>query len=182
MIATKPGPIFTKRDFEVANNQWGCNCGPSAIAAVLGLSLDEVGNLMKPLQFHSKRFTNPTMARGTLRAAGVRIRELSLRDREQNVFPRRGLVQIQWTGPWTREGANKRWAYMHTHWIAAWETMRESGYLGEMQIFTEVFDCNVIDFVCPLNNWQLFVAPKLAASIPRGDLGWFIKHSWEIES
>jgi hypothetical protein len=52
---------FTQEESHQAFDAWGFNCGPSAIAAVVGLTIDEVRPHMG--DFESKHYTNPTLNR-----------------------------------------------------------------------------------------------------------------------
>ncbi len=63
---------FTKDDANAAAEVWGFNCGPSAIAAVAGLTIDEVRPQMG--DFELKRYTNPTLMRSVLKRISVRWR------------------------------------------------------------------------------------------------------------
>src|SRR3546814_15629111 len=50
---------FTAVEAAAAYDAWGCNCGPAAIAAVIGLTLDELRPELG--DFEVKRYTNPTL-------------------------------------------------------------------------------------------------------------------------
>src|SRR4051812_12786361 len=103
---------FDKPDAEQAHAEWGCNCGPSALAAALGLKLNEVRKVMGP--FEQRGYTNITNMRESLAAAGGRI----TRCYESWPPVGIGLVRIQWGGPWIINGRPARWAATATHWIA----------------------------------------------------------------
>ena len=45
---------FNIADMERASDEWGCNCGPSALAAVTGRTLEEIRPLMG--DFEKKRY------------------------------------------------------------------------------------------------------------------------------
>jgi protein gp37 len=59
MIGGPPFPRFSAADVERANAEWGANCGPAAIAAIMGMTLDEVRPHLG--DFESKHYTNPTL-------------------------------------------------------------------------------------------------------------------------
>lgn len=151
---------FTEADMHRAAEEWGCNCGPSALAAALGVALDEVRPLIPG--FEKRGYTSPTMMKQGVAAADrcfVAVDE----------WPQRGVVRIQFTGPWTQPGANPRWAYWYTHWVASF---RDNGRLI-------VFDCN-----CGLQTyeaWQQNVVPEIARSIKRADGGWHATHRWQLQ-
>ncbi|HEY6332799.1 MAG TPA: hypothetical protein VI756_25975, partial [Blastocatellia bacterium] len=79
------------------------------------------------------------------------------------------LIRIQWTGPWTKEGSNPRWAYTHTHWIAGWID-REFPKM-------RVFDVN--GGIRALVWWFQQIVPILIPS--GGDGGFFPTHIWGLK-
>jgi hypothetical protein len=169
-MAPHPPTRFTQADAERAADEWGCNCGPSALAAILQLTLGEVRPLMG--DFESKRYTNPTLMFQSLdRAAGL----WHWHRRPDRDWPRYGLARIQWTGPWTKPGVPARVAYRQTHWVGAMRGAREIG----------VFDINMIANGTgwgSLMNWETILVPwLLKEAVPRADGGWFITHSVEVE-
>lgn len=97
---------------DAAYEQWGCNCGPGAIAAIMGMRLDDVRPLMG--DFEKKHYTNPTLMWEVLDRIGRPWRKVG------KDWPRFGLARIQWEGPWSEPGQNPRWGYRQTHWVASW--------------------------------------------------------------
>jgi hypothetical protein len=59
-----PSLAFTQNDAVAAFNAWHCNCGPAALAASLGLTLDQVKPAVMSVGFADKHYVNPTMMRG----------------------------------------------------------------------------------------------------------------------
>lgn len=158
---------FTQEEAQAAYDEWGCNCGPSALAFALQRSLDDVRPLISG--FDEKRYTSPSMMAAALKAAGVRWTPVQDPD-SMSMFDSRGiaLVRIQWTGPWTQPGANPKWAYRYTHWIATWI----------QQDCPLIFDVN--GGVLNLLQWAEQVIPLLIQQIPRADGGWFPTHAWVL--
>ena len=155
---------FSQDELEQANKDWGCNCGPSALAFALQCSLDEVRALIPG--FKDKRFTSPSMMKSALRGhAFTECREL---DRYAMFAPEIALVRVQFTGPWTKEGANPKWAYHHTHWIAAWEYRN----------YQLVFDCNGGEHL--FRDWELEIVSQITKTISRADGDWFPTHIWRL--
>jgi hypothetical protein len=72
-------PRFTEADANRAHDEWGANCGPGAIAAILALTLDELRPYMG--DFESKRYTNPTLMWATVRATPRSHRRHAAQDR-----------------------------------------------------------------------------------------------------
>lgn len=167
---------FTASDVARANAAWLCSCGPCALAAILDLTLDEVRPHFMPA---FPGYTNLTRMRRALEAAGRQFRV----ERCDHPFiepgrewPSWGLCRIQWHGPWTQPGANPRWAYTHTHWIAAWRAAPAIC----------VFDVNAMEYEddngwLPLSDWSACTVPRLTADIKRATGGWHLTHSIEVE-
>ena len=87
------------------------------------------------------------------------------------------MVRIQFCGPWTESGANPKWAYRQTHWVAAFRTVLEEGQ--KIGVAKGVFDVNA--GVQWLDDWKRLTVPKLAASYKRANGEWFVTHSWEVD-
>lgn len=156
---------FDQKDVFRANDEWGCNCGPSALAAALGMTLDEVRSHMGP--FEQRRYTNITNMREAIAKAGGCI----VRAHEGWPPVGVGLVRIQWGGPWIIDGKPARWAATATHWIA---TYRDRGS------WLWVFDIN--GGVRSVDSWMQEIVPLIVNNIKRADGTWSISHSWEIAS
>lgn len=178
MIAKKtdiPTLAFGDVDVQMAFDSWGCNCGPAALAAVTGNTLDEVRPACTAAGFSIKRYMSPTMMKAAIASLGIGMAQKYCGARDKSCFPEHGLARMQFTGPWTSPGANPKWAYRQTHWTSSWR-------IGEgVEAFTLLFDVNVSCGLIPLAEWEQRVAPAIAANMPRADGGWFVTHSWEIE-
>lgn len=164
---------FSYQDACKANNEWGCNCGPSALAAVLGVRLNEVRPLIP--EFDKKRYVSPSMMKAALGRAAVSWSEQTRTRRIENTrcpdaLPAHGLCRIQWTGPWTQTGANPRWAYQATHWIAAFNRYNKP----------LVFDIN--RGLTTYADWLSTVPALITGGIKRADGGWFLTHIWHIDA
>ena len=165
---------FTADDLDRANDAWGCNCGPGSVAAICGLTLDEVRPLFAAAGFDAKRYTNPTMMFEVLNAVG-KPWQLS---RVAAHVPRWGLCRIQWHGPWTHADANPRWAYRYAHWIGA-AIRRSDDVIG-------VFDVNAMRSTetgqgwTSLADWEARIRPVITAEIRRASGGWHITPAIEV--
>jgi hypothetical protein len=165
---------FTEQDSGQALREWGANCGPNALAFALGRNIKDCKDLIP--EFSEKRFTNPTMMKAALAAAGVKHRCLTQKapdtghyaclDRMFHLEP--SVVRIQWEGPWTVVGANAQWAYRHTHWIAT--------QLHCATAFVFDVNCGVMNF----QSWDTEIVPQITESIPRATGGWFPTHVYRI--
>lgn len=175
MTAIKP-PRFTLREADEAHEAWGANCGPAALAAIVGLTLNEVRPHLRG--FEGKGYTNPSMMFDALRSVGVpcvRRGLLPVDDVEgpRENWPNYGLARIQWEGPWTRPGVPLRARYRYTHWIGA---ARGASGVG-------VFDVNCLNNGSgwvSLEDWKQVIVPALTASYPRASGGWHVTHAIEV--
>ena len=151
----KPLLAFTPEDAEQARNAWGFNCGPAALAAALRMRPDEV----RPHLGDFRGLMNMTEMLAAIRSAGWKA--------TSTTWPSWGVVRVQWHGPWTAEGANPRWAYRHTHWIAT------STFGGDW-----VYDVNSgwVDY----GQWCRLVSPAITRSISRADGRCSFTHCWEV--
>jgi hypothetical protein len=133
------GPVelkFTQADALAAYQSWRCTCGPAALAAALGLTLDAVRPACEAAGFGGKvTWMSPTMMAAAVANAGGAITRRHPMEARSRLFPGAGLARIQFGGPWCEPGANPKWAYWHTHWVAAWR-----GGVGHGR--TTVFDVN----------------------------------------
>ena len=162
-------PRFNVDDAQRAFDAWGCNCGPGAVAAIMGLSLNEVRPIMSAAGFDAKRYTNPTMMNNVLRAVGRPWRKIGA------TWPDYGLVRVQWEGPWTAPGVPMRVRYQHTHWIGA---AISNGDIG-------VFDINCVNNGSgwlTLSDWEAILVPwLLKETTPKASGKWHITHAIEVE-
>jgi len=161
-------PRFTEADAERAFHEWGCNCGPAALAAVMEMTLEEVRPHL--VGFEAKRYTNPRMMVEALRSIGRPWRRNTI----GTPWPRFGLARIQWEGPWTKAGVPLRARYRYTHWVGA-----AHGRLG-----VGIFDVNCLNngtgWVA-LQDWTRIVVPAITSTYKRATGAWHLTHSLEIE-
>lgn len=176
-----PAYTFTETAMQQAAEEWGCNCGPSALAFALQTTLEDIRPTMAHVGFDAKRYTSPTMMKNALAHLNVRFETMKLPVRApdgtlaidpmfQHSFVGHilSLVRIQWTGPWTAPGANPKWAYRQTHWIATWSDLGD-----EM-----VFDCN--GGILGFDTWEKQIVPLITDHVPRADGSWFPTHIWPV--
>jgi hypothetical protein len=167
---------FTLADADHAYEEWGANCGPGALAGVLGLTLDAVRPHLPG--FDEKRYTNPAMMFAALRSLGVayhRVDPFTTEGQARRHWPTLGLVRIQWEGPWTKPRVPIRARYRHTHWIGAAKAPLDD---------VGIFDINCINngsgWVA-LADWEAIVVPHiLATCVPRASGAWHQTHVLEL--
>lgn len=168
---------FTMDDAERANEAWGCNCGPTALAEIADLSLDEV----RPL-FGSDwpGYTNPTAMRKALDASALRYSWDGLRKGVSTMqWPRFGLARIQWEGPWVDPKVPAGARYQQTHWVGVAPTDAFDG--------RAIWDVNAMVFTkersgwVSLADWERVIVPAITREIRRADGKWHITHVAEVE-
>lgn len=163
---------FTEADADRANDEWGANCGPGAIAAIMGLTLDELRPNLG--DFEKKRYTNPTLMWSVLDRIGAKWRL----EKPPVEWPNYGLVRVQWEGPWTAPGVPARVAYRHTHWVAAQrDESRDDDEVG-------VFDINAMNVGgwVSAHDWANLLVPWLLKECePKASGTWHFTHVVEIE-
>ncbi len=175
---------FTLADLERANAEWGCNCGPASLAAICGLTLDEVRAAFGPAW---PGYTNVRMMLAALDRASAPCRgwaNASDGDGYGIAWPRYGLALIQWEGPWTEPCAPSRERYARldrakrTHWVG----VRQAGYRGRPGV--DIWDINALADGLggwrPLEWWSGVIVPVLTADIKRATGGWHITHAIEV--
>jgi len=165
---------FTREDADRAHREWGCNCGPGAIAAVMGLTLDELRPHMG--DFEQKRYTNPTLMWQVLRRLDVRF--IHAQPNNDSSWPSYGLARIQWEGPWTAPGVPMVARYRHTHWVGA-----QWGAKPGDPMSVGIFDINCMNSSgwVALEDWSSTIVPWLLRELhPKANGRWHITHAVEI--
>jgi hypothetical protein len=175
VIVMKPNSMKPVRfTFEEASSAWEgkFNCGPAAICAVLNLTPDELRPLMG--DFFTKGYTNPTLMFETLHRCGVGYRRTYRCDVPGDLPPiHRGLIRVQFAGPWTEPGVPMKARYRQTHWVAA----RHGS--------TEIFDVNAmcVGGWMPFSEWANQLIPWLIRECyPKANGLWWPTHAMEILS
>jgi hypothetical protein len=166
---------FTLDDAERASDEWGCNCGPGALAAVTGRTLDQIRPLMG--DFESKRYTNPTLMLQCLMRVGA---PFSWND--PAAIPAYGLLRVQWEGPWTKPGVPPRVAYRHTHWIGI--DNRPGKFSSEPGPTAGIFDINAMNSGgwIAYSDWSTVLVPWLLGECePKASGDWRFTYFVEVE-
>lgn len=161
-------PRFGEAAADRAYQEWRCNCGPTALAAICGLTLDEVRPHMRG--FEGRGYTNPTMMLEALNSIGATYKRFV-----EQLWPGHGLCRVQWEGPWTQPGVPIRARYRYTHWIGC--HLASPSQLG-------IFDVNCLSNGSgwvSFSDWEMMVVPwLLKESVPRANGKWSITHRIEV--
>jgi hypothetical protein len=167
---------FTIADAERANDEWGCNCGPAALAAITDYTLDEIRPLMG--DFERKHYTNPTLMFESLKRTGANWWKI-------DGVPTYGLLRVQWEGPWTEPGVPIRVRYRHTHWIAIQQHERMGiQYPGKISPGAGIFDINAMNSGgwIAFRDWSATLVPWIIKEcVPRGNGKWHITHRIQVD-
>lgn len=176
---------FNRADLEAANAGWGCNCGPAALAAICGLTLEEV----RPHFPGFKGWTNVPRMLAAIDGIGRDRRSWTpTRDGHGIDWPSYGLALIAFDGPWTEPNpARERWLKIErakrTHWVGVSRLQLAGG--GEDPCTVCVWDINAVgrhfDGWLLAAVWEGVVVPALTADIKRATGGWCITHAIEIK-
>lgn len=151
------------------------NCGPTALAVIAQIPLLRACSVIPG--FAERHYTNPTMMAAALKTLGIEWHERDDAGCDGHTLTKYGLCRIQWEGPWTAPGSNPKWAYRHSHWIAAAEF--EFPEPGKPLLF--VFDIN-----CGWQtgiDWMVIHSPEIIAAVcSKGATGnWWATHRWEFD-
>lgn len=161
MIQLKPPHTLRyPLDVEQAYEEWGANCGPCSIAAILGVSLAQVRPHLG--DFEKRRYMNITHLKETLNSARVRYRSIG-----SGWLPKHGLAFVQWGG---HENKPIHVQYRFTHTIAV--SLTDKGVLA-------IFECNAPHLI-DWNEWQR-VMPEWMQEEKQGDGTFTIRGALEID-
>lgn len=174
-----PTYSFDEKEADRCAQEWGMNCGPAALAAMLALKPDDVHAHIP--DFDRKHYTSPTMMKSALASLGVSFTDaegghicaqLSCPDCSRSrLFPVYGLARIQFEGPWLNPGVPKVASYAYTHWVGA---MLDGASVRALYIF---------DVNCgwrPYWEWRDKTMPELTKSYKRATGGWHVTHRWQL--
>jgi hypothetical protein len=168
MVRAQPPVVyFTPEDLERAWDEWGCNCGPAALAVAIGRTPDAVRNYIN--HFQERHYTNPTMMVSALRE--LRIDHEWKRSAENPIeWPRNGLARIQWSGPWTAPGVPIPARYRHSHWVTVATINNDRG----------IWDVNCPHWIS-FDQWQRVLVPLiLKDNEPKSDGKWWVTDAIEV--
>lgn len=163
MLTIATHNLFKPPDIDEAFEDWGANCGPAALAAVLGIPLAELRPHLG--DFEQRRYMNPTH----MMQACQRLRLHGTTNKRWPSIHELALVFIQWGGPWLKPGVPVGAAYRNTHWIAL------AGIAA--------YDVNVGHWIhrADWTDPETGVASEIVKRVPRCDGTWSVRYSINLE-
>lgn len=148
--------LYVPPDVFEPGHDSSAHCGPCAVAALLGVTIQQVkasGTLLY-------KSMNLTEARGAVERFGRRLDKVK-------APVTAGVAHVMWDDPWTTAGP--RVAYRYSHWI----TYRK---VGEALAFYDVNSGEAGGW-STLVEWERDVRPML---LPRRGTGWHINAYLEL--
>jgi hypothetical protein len=170
-----PMPLFDANDATYAADTWGFNCGPAAVATMMGMTIEQLRPHLG--DFETKRYTNPMLMWAILKSVGAKWKAKSVREvllSAHDAWPDYGLARIQWEGPWTSPGVPIVARYRHTHWVGAMRIGNERG----------IFDVNCMNSGgwVSLSHWTRIMVPFILKQChPKANGDWHLTHSIEVD-
>lgn len=165
--------MWTVEQAQRMADDWGFNCGPAAVCAIIGMTPEQLRPHLG--DFEKKGYTNPTLMRQILNRLDVGTHWLvDPRGTKNLQWPEFGLVRVQWSGPWCVPGVPMRARYRHTHWVA---TDERGGY-------RRVFDINAtcVGGWLHYDEWSTQLVPWLIRQVEsKADGRWWPTHSVEVK-
>jgi hypothetical protein len=162
---------YNPPDVDAAHAAWKANCGPCALAALLGRPVMAVRDLFPA--YPRRPWCNPTQMKAALGAAGARWRLTSLKF----YWPVTGLAFVQFDGPWCSPEVPVAVAYRHTHWVAV--RSRNAPGMGTT-LPPAVYDANAGAWLTR-PEWEAEILPLLLAHV-EGSTGWWVRTGIEVPS
>jgi hypothetical protein len=149
-------------------------CGPHALAAILGVEVDDVLPLNP--RWAQRSWTTPTDMERALES----VANLAARKLPERAWPARGLCFVQWSGRWDR--APLRAQYRYTHWIATDTVPIVDGQgapVGDGAPIRFVYDVNERAWF-PLALWERSVPPRVPSYVSGASGAWWIRCAYEV--
>lgn len=157
-----PIDLYCPPDVDESHAVWGANCGPCALAAILGRSVMSVRPLFADFARH--RYVNPTHMKAALDAAGVRWCSTPSAYLNGNTLATNGLSFIQLDGPWCQPGVPVTVAYRATHWVGS--------------VAGGVYDANAREWLSRA-EWEEDVMSLVVEEHPKAT-GWWVRSGIEV--
>jgi hypothetical protein len=164
-----PSSLYTPPDVDQAHAEWGANCGPAALAAIIGSPLAAVKDAFQRYGFGQRGYCNPSQMVQAVRDLGhsaelTRHARTGIRGRE---FPQHGVVFLQFTSEYI-DCLPIPAQYRLTHWIGMHSFGGDSLCVYDVNSGWE-----------PWQDWCVEVWPRLAAANRNATESW-TRSAYEI--
>jgi hypothetical protein len=172
--------LYEPSDVDEQWKEWGANCGPSAIAALVGREVKDVraavehaaGGEKSKKKGRSGRWLGYMHAGhliSVLQAFGLDPKRTNFAPK-QGRWPRKGLAMIQTEGPWCHPPAKPTARFRYTHTVAVIDAGPPLGVL--------VYDGNAEGWA--KEEWWAEHVMKKLVKLEKGATGWHITTTLEI--
>lgn len=168
--------LYLPTDLEAAAVLWQANCGPGALAALLGIEVYDTQAWLGGDQWPG--WTTMTVMKAALTKAGRQFRVARPAVMEQQQYDlawtlgHQGLAFVQLEGPWERHWAG---AQRHTHWIA-WR----GPHVYDVNLTTDAGRNYLAGGWASLDTWRQLVPQYLAEDEPHMT-GWHWRSALVVE-
>lgn len=173
LYALAPGPrltpdLYEPPDVDEQHELWGANCGPAALAAILGRTVAEVRPLIQPFKgyMHAGDLEHALMCVPRVSVRRQNFTVIHGRGSRSRPWPTHGLAVIQIDGPWC-DLKNPRAAYKYTHTVA----------VDRRGAFPRVYDGNATMWLHEA-DWQREIMDEIVRT--KRATGWWIRTSLEV--
>lgn len=163
--------MFTKKESDLASDNWGFNCGPGALCAMLDLTPDQIRP--KLLEFEKKGYTNPRLMKQIIKNCGWDYSQIYRGDVPAEIPDIRcGFARIQWAGPWTEPNVSMGKRQRFSHWI---------GLMSNRMVF-DINAMNIGGWIS-FEEWKNELVPWIVDQVDsRCNGNWWPTHVLEIYS
>jgi len=159
--------LYRPTDVAKSNEQLGATCGHAALAAILGREVWDVFAASESIFFGKSWVSAPMMEQALLEICPRNWRPGIARGQ---MFPTRGLVLMQFEGPWMAPGLPFGAQLAHTHWIAIDRRAQHDVW---------VYDINQSRGWETHDHWDTVTLQSLMDHHKRAT-GWHIRRSYEV--
>lgn len=158
--------------------EWGANCGPTAIAALTNRQVHEVRKVVERVACGDRKKGRSGKWAGYMNAGhlATALSEFGYTTRRRNFqkgegsWPSKGLAMIQIEGPWCEPPAKPTARYRYTHTVAVVDTGPVHGAL--------IYDGNAEGWA-KAEWWGKWAMDKLVEDVKRAT-GWYIMMTLEV--
>ena len=172
--------VYEPSDVDEQHDEWGANCGPTAIAALTNREVKDVRALIERVANgeKSKRCGCSGFWLGHMHAGHITdvLTELHRNPKRQDFkpdewrWPKKGLAMVQIEGPWCRPPAKPTARFRYTHTVAVIDAGPPVGVL--------VYDGNVPGWAT--EKWWRGKVMEWLVGMEKRVMGWYVTTTLEV--